>query len=47
MQAKFAELDLNHDGVLDAAEMAKANTFAMGRGGGRRGPAAAQEIPDL
>ena len=45
LQAKFAELDLNHDGVLDASEMAKVNTMAMGRG--RRGPAAAQEIPDL
>jgi hypothetical protein len=24
MRAKFAELDLNHDGKLDAAELAKA-----------------------
>jgi hypothetical protein len=46
LQAKFADLDLNHDGVLDASEMAKVNAMAMGgRGGGRR--AAAQEIPDL
>src|SRR5207253_9290972 len=45
LQAKFAELDLDKNGVLDAAEMAKVNTMAMGRGGGRR--AAAQEIPDL
>jgi len=41
LRAKFAELDLNHDGKLDAAEMAKAMPQRMGRG--RRG----QDIPNL
>jgi hypothetical protein len=41
LQAKFAELDLNHDGVLDASEMAKVNTMAMGRG--RRGSSVAED----
>jgi Ca2+-binding EF-hand superfamily protein len=40
LKAKFAELDLNHDGVLDAQELAKAMpSRRMARRGG--------DTPDL
>jgi hypothetical protein len=35
LQAQFATLDLNHDGVLDAGEMGKVNAMARGRRGAR------------
>ena len=44
IKAKFAQYDLNHDGKLDAAEMAKAMPQRMGRG---RRQAKADDIPNL
>jgi hypothetical protein len=44
VRARFAELDTNHDGKLDAAEMSKAMPQRMGRG---RRQAQAQDIPNL